>query len=148
MLITRDVLKAALFLLVTLLSVAALYVLMTAELLAVAQILVYAAGLVIVIIFGIMLTSKMSGAPLKVLNGNGWAGSAVGVLLLALLMNNIPSTVSTLPNRQTYPDRVTETGKLLMTTYVLPFELAGILLLVALIGAAVVSTSGLLKKKS
>jgi NADH:ubiquinone oxidoreductase subunit 6 (subunit J) len=146
-LLTKDVLKGALFLLMTLLSAAALFVMMTAELVAVAQILIYAGGIVIVILFAIMLTSKMSGKPLKVENGNLVAGLFSGVALFYILTINIPASLPVSPEHGN-TDRITETGKLLMTHYLLPFELAGILLLVSLIGAAVVSTTAIIKRKS
>jgi NADH:ubiquinone oxidoreductase subunit 6 (subunit J) len=147
-LFTRDVLRAALYLLLCLLSVAALYIFMMAEFLAVAQILVYAGGVIIVILFGIMLTARISDKPLMVQHGNILAGAVAGIAVFVLLAINLQPYFS----RQTIAgdgagDRIFETGILLMTTYLLPFEIAGVLLLIALIGASVVATTGVEKKK-
>jgi NADH:ubiquinone oxidoreductase subunit 6 (subunit J) len=141
-LFTRDVLRAALYLLLCLLSAAALYIFMMAEFLAVAQILVYAGGIIIVILFGIMLTAKISDKPLIVQHGNIVAGIIGGLGVFMLLAINLQPYFS----RQAISlegggDRVFETGILLMTTYLLPFEIAGVLLLVALIGASFVATT-------
>src|SRR5207253_2250665 len=62
----KNVFKGALLLLICLLSIASLYVFMFAEFVAVTQIMIYAGGVVIVIIFGIMLTTRLSGEALKV----------------------------------------------------------------------------------
>lgn len=141
-LFVKNVFKAALLLLVCLLSLAAIYVLSFAEFIAVAQILVYAGGIVVVIIFGIMLTTKLTGKPLEVKNGNLFAGLLASLLLASFLIKYQSLTFS----NQKIEGRidgsvVVKTGTELMTTYVLPFELAGLLLLMALVGAAVITAS-------
>lgn len=142
-LLTRNVFKAALMLLVCLLSAAALYVLMFAEFVAVTQILIYAGGMVIVIIFGIMLTTKMKGKPLVVESGNIFSGLLCGSAMFVILSVPLGHAFGEkkIPAVETPRDTIGETGIELMTSYLLPFELAGILLLMALIGAAVVATS-------
>jgi NADH-quinone oxidoreductase subunit J len=80
----KNVFHAALLLLVSLLSIAGIYIINFAELVAVTQILIYAGGILILLIFGIMLTSRLSGKPLIVTN-NRWAeGVLVGIPLLIL----------------------------------------------------------------
>ncbi len=65
-LVVRNVFYGALWLLTCLLSVAAIYVLANAEFVAVTQILIYAGGIAVVILFGVMLTSRVAGVPLVV----------------------------------------------------------------------------------
>ena len=60
MLITRNIIRAAFALVISLLGIAAIYVLLNAELMAVVQILIYAGGIIVLLIFGIMLTKRVS----------------------------------------------------------------------------------------
>ena len=89
LLFTRNVFYAALFLITVLLSLAGLYVLAFAEFVAVTQILVYAGGILVVIIFSIMLTSKLSDKPLVVEHGNTFAGSLIGLSFFLLLLYSL-----------------------------------------------------------
>lgn len=139
-LLTRNVFKGALFLLVCLLSIAALYVLLSAEFVAITQILIYAGGIVVVLIFGIMLTSRISGKPLRVTNGNIFSGALVSIALLAVLINLIADNPGSSTPKGAPPSSFEQVGINFMTSHALPFEVAGILLLVALIGAAVITS--------
>jgi NADH:ubiquinone oxidoreductase subunit 6 (subunit J) len=139
----RNIFKGALLLLVCLLSLAALYVLTFAEFVAITQIMVYAGGILVVIIFGVMLTSKTSGRALITGNANLFSGLLIAAALLGLLIPFFYTRFS-IPYHTTRPNAfntVTETGLQLMSTFVLPFEVAGLLLLIALIGAAVIASS-------
>ncbi|KAB7729434.1 NADH-quinone oxidoreductase subunit J [Rudanella paleaurantiibacter] len=144
-LLTRNVLYSAFFLLLTLLGVAALFVLASADFLAVAQIMIYVGGVLVLIVFGVMLTHKAdplnrnSQRPNAVLtNHRSWlwplvlAGGTFTVLYQVLTRGSF-----VLLNREMkYQTTVDTIGRQLMTEYLIPFEIAGILLLVALIGAA------------
>ncbi len=140
----RNVFHGAILLLVCLLAIAGLYILMFAEFVAVTQILIYAGGILVVIIFGIMLTTKFSGKPLVVTNNKWLAGLMVGGPVFYLLANFY--------NQQNFIEPKADSSIILkwnsiniiginfMTDYLLPFEIAGILLLIALIGAAVTAS--------
>lgn len=139
-LLTRQLFHGALMLLVSLLCIAGIYVVSMAELVAITQILVYAGGVVVIIIFGIMLTSRISGKPLEVANNNWFAGILVGISLMTLLISlvtreNFGATGVFEPNP--HFTIINQLGIALMTDYLLPFEVAGILLLISLAGAAV-----------
>lgn len=139
-LFTRQLFHGALMLLVCLLCIAGVYVVSLAELVAVAQILVYAGGVVVIIIFGIMLTTRITGKPLEVTNNKWFAGILVGIPLMILLISlvtreNFGATGVFQPNP--HFTIINQLGIALMTDYLLPFEVAGILLLIALAGAAV-----------
>jgi len=148
-LFTRNVLHGALLLIVCLLSLACIYILATAEFVAVTQILVYAGGVLVLVIFGVMLTSKISGKPLVVENQSGIKGPLVGVIVFASLCYLFSqSTYFSSQLGQTDPaNSFNKIGILIMSDYVLPFETAGVLLLVALIGAAVVASTISIEKK-
>lgn len=142
--LTRNLMYAAFALFLALLGIAALFVLAGADFLAVTQLMVYVGGILVLLIFGIMLTrtadpGATSQTPNRVLVGLGrrfW-GLAVsvvlfGILFLVIVQANFTLVGHTLNNRST----IRTLGLELMTTHVLPFEIAGILLLVALVGAA------------
>jgi NADH-quinone oxidoreductase subunit J len=133
---SKSVFKSALSLLVTLLSAAGLYVLAFAEFVAVTQILVYAGGVLVLILFGIMLTSKISGEALVVEHKRLFSGTVVATGFFVLL---VTSLVTPPDANNMIPESTRDIGFALFSEYMLPFEIAGLLLLVALVGAAVVT---------
>lgn len=137
-LFSTNVFKAALCLLVTLLAVAALYALSFAEFLAVAQILIYAGGIAVVIIFGVMLTTRITGRPLAVRNAHILSGGIVAIALFILLTQYASAIAIT--NQWLPAKSISFIAQRIFSVYVLPFEVAGVLLLIALIGAAVVAS--------
>ena len=139
--LTRNVLYAAFSLMVTFLGVAALYVFAGAEFLAITQVLVYVGGILVLLIFGVMLTNRIAGQAVHTGSHNvGW-GILISFAFLGLVSYGI--FTAEWPNN---PPPLTETdstirplGIGLMSEYIVPFELTGVLLLVALIGAAYVA---------
>ncbi len=143
MIFIRNVFYGALLLITCLLASAGLYVLAFAEFIAVTQILIYAGGILVVIIFGIMLTSKVAGKSMVVQHANVFSGVLAGLTFLGLLIYflsaqkfEIFSTTNPSPEKS-----IQTLGTGLMSDFILPFEIAGILLLIALISAAVISSS-------
>ncbi|MBL0742543.1 NADH-quinone oxidoreductase subunit J family protein [Chryseolinea lacunae] len=150
LLFARSVFYGALLVIVILLALAGLYVLAFAEFVAVTQILVYAGGILVVIIFGIMLTSRLSGKPLVVEHTLPVSGGLVGLaffgaLVYAIALQTFPTSESVAKTSTTF-DATQTVGIALMSDYVLPFETTGILLLMALIGAAVMASDNASKK--
>ena len=145
-LITRNILYAAFALVVTLLSIAALYAFANAEFVAVTQIMIYVGGIVVLIVFGVMLTNDVAGQSGSVDSTNRFAGLIVGLTTLALLVYGIIN--SHLTNAITRSSISVEVlGRKLMTTYLLPFEVAAVLLLIALIAASMIAGSDLKTKR-
>ncbi len=142
LLFIRNVFYGALLLIVCLLSIAGIYILSFAEFIAVTQILVYAGGILVVIIFGIMLTSKIADKPLLVENKNWFAALLIGGFFFILLINLFSQEVFTPKPMEaiTSGNTFNTIGILLMTDFVLPFEIAGVLLLISLVGAAVTAS--------
>jgi len=142
-LFVRNVLYAALLLIICLLSLAGIYIMTGAEFLAITQILIYAGGVLVLIIFGIMLTGRVMGKPLEVDHKNIFIGTLVGLGFFFLLSYAINLTAFNFPASPSDADQHQHVGKigvLIMSDYVAPFELAGILLLISLVGAAVIAS--------
>ena len=140
--LTRNILYAAFSLMVTFLGVAALYVFAGADFLAITQILVYVGGILVLLIFGVMLTNRISGQAVHTESHNLLWGLLIGLAFLGLLSYGIFTTdwPDTLPlPTEAEVSTIRPLGIGLMSTYVLPFELTGVLLLIALIGAAYVA---------
>ena len=135
MMLSRNVVHAAYWLLACMLGTAGLYLLLSAEFLALVQVLVYAGAVAVLILFVIMLTLRSREEAVRPLDFSLSAfGLAVafGVAVYAALAASDAPSTATMPD--TTPG-VLELGTELFTTWVLPFELASLVLLVALVGA-------------
>ena len=134
--VSKNIVHAAFYLLFTFFGVAGLYVLLGADFIAVVQIVIYVGGILILLLFGVMLTNKITDVAIK--TGTIQiipAGIVIGLFAGALAALMVSSNWKSQPG--SYPETtVFELGKLLVTDYVLIFELLGMILLVALIGAA------------
>ena len=143
----------ALGLFVSLLGVAGLYVLAGADFLAITQIMVYVGGVLVLIIFGVMLTNKGQTTDNQLKNYiltsnlNQFWGVVVslsifGILFAAMLTANfVVFNKATNLENPTNVSTLQPIGMSLLTTHLLPFEIAGILLMVALMGATFIATS-------
>lgn len=134
--LSRNIVRTAVFLLFTLAAVAGLYFLLDAEFLAAVQLVVYAGGTLVLIIFGVMLTSKSpriryEPKPAEVATAIVVAAVA-GVALVMAIVKQFPGD-SAAPER--HPS-IAELGLVLLGDYLVPFELVSVLLLVVMIGAA------------
>lgn len=137
LLFIRNVFHAALALLVALLCVAALFVLMAAEFLAVTQVLIYAGGIVVILIFGVMLTTRLSGKPLVAPTKNAWAALLTGGGFFFIFVQTLFREEFNSPGTFNSSDYIRQIGIALFTRYAFAFELAGLLLLVSLIAASI-----------
>ena len=132
----RNIIYAAFSLMLTFFGVAGIYVLHGADFIAIVQLVVYVGGIMILLLFGVMLTNKITDAPLKtgvlqVLPASIVVGMFSGVLIASVTNVRWHILPLTEPVSSLVP-----LGKLLMNEYIIIFELLGILLLIALIGAA------------
>lgn len=139
---SRNIMYSAFSLLFTFFGVAGLYVLLMADFIAVTQIMIYIGGILILIIFGVMLTSKVISVDIKT-GPTGkttvWAAGILSLIIavsLSLLYTNATWVTGNYFEVETSIDAI---GIVLLTEYVLAFEVAAILLLVALIGAALIA---------
>ncbi|MFQ5491722.1 MAG: NADH-quinone oxidoreductase subunit J [Phycisphaerae bacterium] len=133
--VSRDIVRMAVWLFATLSSVAVLYFLLAAYFVGAVQLIVYAGGTLVLLIFGVMLTNKSPWVRLEVRRGEMILGALVaGLLVLALL--GVVLETQWLTTAPAEPAAMATLGKELLTTYLVPFEAASVLLLVVMIGAA------------
>lgn len=142
--LSQQIVRMAVFLLIALSSVAMLYFMLAAEFLAAIQLIVYVGGVLILIIFGVMLTSKNPFARLEVPMSQRLLGAGIGavaagfmVMMGGVVISQSGIVADSMQGVGEYGVR--ELGESLMTKYVLPFELAAVLLLVVMIGAAYIA---------
>ena len=137
--LNKNLVYAAISLLATFLGIAALYVFLWADFLAGTQVLIYIGGILILILFGIMLTHKITSVRISHTSIQKSIGAIVVFVLFIGLVWMIKITPWNLVD-STEPEHTVNTiGTLLMTDFLLPFEVASVLLLGALIGAAVLA---------
>lgn len=138
---TKNVVHAALFLLASLMGVAGVYLVIFAEFLALVQILVYGGAITIVVLFALMLTrlrefdglTENSQWPLGILAGLAFF-LAIGAAITVTGAGHVTSG-------QKGPS-IQELGRSLFTQWAVPFEVLSLILLIALIGAVVITRSG------
>ncbi len=141
---TRNLIHAALWLVATLFGVAVIYALLNAGFLAVVQVVVYIGAIAILFIFAVMLTRKDIRDQGAQLNANWWMGTVLalvsfgGLAALVLGWSSTSKVAAALPSGF---DTVGQLGEALVSpdAYVLPFEVASVLLLAALVGAVYVA---------
>jgi len=144
---TKNTVHAVLFLVLNFLAVAALYVLLTAQFLAVIQVLVYAGGIVVLYLFVVMLVNlkrppEDHSAPQR----RGWLGFALSGVVLAQLAailvwggSGVVTDSSAAQTSELALNNVERIGMLLYADYLIPFEVASMLLLVAMVGAIILA---------
>ena len=141
---TRNLVHAALWLIVSLFGVAVFFVLLHAGFLAVAQVVIYIGAISILLIFGIMLTRRIAEDVGPQLNSNWILAAIVSLVLfggLVWILGSWPEIGALPPELASGADPLRQLGQALVSPnyYVLPFELASVLLLAALIGSIMVA---------
>ena len=146
---TRNIVHAALFLLLSLVSVAGLYLLLFAEFLALVQVLIYGGAIIIVLLFAIMLTRSQEYP--RISDNPQWpmgivAGLALfGVLAASFLWKAPPDSIvrnGEVELVEAQGPGLAKLGESLFTEWAVPFEMASLVLLVALIGAIIIAQPG------
>ncbi len=133
--LTRNLFHSVLYLALSLTATAGVFLSLDAEFLAAIQLLLYAGGVVTIVVFAIVVTERLVGDRITQTSRQILTGLILsGALLVALLVvfRRGPLTV---PRPAMMGDLTRAIGESLLTSYVLPFELLGVLLLVALVGA-------------
>src|SRR5688572_10130675 len=141
---TGNLVHAALWLIATLFGVAVVFALLHASFLAVVQVVVYIGAIAILLIFAVMLTRKEMRDQGHQLNKNWWFGALLSVSTVGWLFalfqgwSGLSKTAAAFPSDF---DAVTALGNALVSpdAYVLPFEVASVLLVAALVGAVYVA---------
>jgi NADH-quinone oxidoreductase subunit J len=135
----KNIFHSALFLVLAFFSIAGLYVILNAEFLAAVQVLIYVGAITILMIFAIMLTHQLFSKSLRQVNEQVIPASLIVLVFFALSIFTLVKTAWPISGGQLPSDRIFEMGRLLMSDYVIPFEVVSIVLLVALIGAIIIA---------
>jgi len=140
MVTTKNVVHAALYLTVVLAGVAALYIQLAAEFIAVVQVLVYIGAIVVLLLFGTMLTRAPIGTSSDLDNDQRIASLVVSLFLFGVLVWALGSEFrwDHLPSNM-HVQRTADVGNAILQTWVIPFEVVSIVLLAALVGAVVIA---------
>ncbi len=138
---TRNMVHAALWLVVTLGAVAGVYLVLAAEFLAWVQVLIYVGAVVVLLLFALMLTRAPTGPQTDLDARRALPAAGVALLVAAVLVTTVVAGFSevTLDLDQAIVGSAEMTGATVFEKWVLPFEVLSVLLLAALIGAIVLS---------
>lgn len=131
----RNITHSAFALLLTFFGVAGLYAFISADFLAALQLLIYVGGILVLILFAVMLTSKIKDVKLSNPATSPWLGGPIALVVLGGLIWVITKTPWSTGLSEPAPTTA-EIGKAIMGPYLLPFEAASVVLLIALIGSA------------
>jgi NADH-quinone oxidoreductase subunit J len=133
--LSRNILRSVFALLFTLFGIAGLFLFLRADFLAATQVLIYVGGVLVLFLFGIMLTQKMVEADVR----SGKIQFLPSLVAMGILFTFFLFLIFQTPWQVKGPAHFEQTtrqiGTLLMTNWLLPFEIASILLLAALVGA-------------
>ena len=139
---SKNIMYSAFALLFTFSGVATIYVLLNADFLALTQIMIYIGGILVLIIFGVMLTTRITGVDIKSgLMGKMQIGiTGIALAILTITMGVMYSNVKWfVRDSEPLKDTISPIGRMLLTDYLLAFEAASVLLLIAIIGAAMIA---------
>jgi NADH:ubiquinone oxidoreductase subunit 6 (subunit J) len=134
--LTKNLFHSVLWLALALTGTAGIFLMLNAEFLAGVQILLYAGGVITVVVFAIVVTERLVGERLSHTSRGLIGGAAVAGLVLTLIVNTlarIPLPTIRIPFAE---DPTLLIGREVMTRYVLPFELLAVILLVSLLSAS------------
>ncbi|MEO9967425.1 MAG: NADH-quinone oxidoreductase subunit J [Reichenbachiella sp.] len=150
MLLTKNVVHAVFMLVLVFLGVAGVFIISNAEFVGVTQIMIYIGGVLILMMFGIMLTHRIDGAKLESENRRVLQASLIGLGLLIVLLYPLQGGFPWFADTGKSESGFTITEQLgihLMTSELLALELTAVLLLMALVGAAYIAGINLKKKE-
>lgn len=136
-LLTKNLLYAAFLLVLTFLGVAGLFVLAQADFVAVTQLMIYIGGVLILLVFGIMLTNRIAGQAIITQTSRRLIGTVLSLALFCMLVTVFQEF--SLPSPSDTGQSVQKLGVAMVTDYLIVFEVVGLVLLVALVGAATIA---------
>ena len=145
---SRNVVRSALALIVVFAGVAAQFVILAAEFVATTQVLVYIGAIMVLMLFGIMLTRAQIGRDANMTNEHWWVGALTGLLLVGVMGYALVDAFG--DDKLTAERQVTivnngaasntaAVSDSIFSQYLIPFEVVSVLLLAALVGAIVIA---------
>lgn len=138
MVLMRSTVYAALFLILTLLAVAGVYILLASEFLALVQVLIYGGAVTVLLLFALMLT-RTGDLPETMVGAQWPVGAFASLVLMGLLIAAVGTTNWPGDVGQTAVIPFTAVGDALFQQWAVPFEIASLVLLIALIGAIILA---------
>jgi NADH:ubiquinone oxidoreductase subunit 6 (subunit J) len=133
--LSKNLFHSVLWLALALTGTAGVFLLLEAEFLAAVQLLLYAGGIVTIVVFAIVVTERLVGERITQTNRRITGGAVTALAFVALVVNFI-SQQPLATSRQPLTTDLTRTlGESILTRFVLPFELLGVLMLAAMLGA-------------
>lgn len=135
--LARNIVHSALFLVLSFVGVAGLYLLIQVDFLAAVQVLVYGGAIAIILVFGVMLTQRKDMDSTNLFNKQRGLALLVASVLLVVIGRVI--SLTKWESIAAMKSSVNEIATVMLKQYVLPFEIAAVLLLVAMIGAIVLA---------
>ena len=132
----KNLFHAVLWLALALVATAGVFLTLDAEFIAAVQVLLYAGGVITVVVFAIVVTERLIGETLSQTNRRIGAGAIVSLALFVLILRPILQARLDVPRPPLAGDLTRQIGTSLLTRHVLAFELLAVLLLVGLLGAS------------
>ena len=132
----KNLFHSVLWLALALVATAGVFLTLDAEFLAAVQVLLYAGGVVTVVVFAIVVTERLIGEKLSHTSRRVTAGGVAAVALFALLMRAIDRADVSMARPAAAGDLTRQMGTTLLTRFALPFELLALLLVVGLLAAS------------
>jgi NADH-quinone oxidoreductase subunit J len=137
---SKNIIYSGFALLFTFFGVAGLYVLLMADFIAITQLMIYVGGILVLVLFGVMLTTRVINVDMR----TGTFQTLPAVLIVAALAGTLVGVFWTTdwkvaPDTAGFEKTAPKIGEMLLSSYLLPFEIASVVLLVALVGAAMIA---------
>ena len=133
--LSKNLFHSVLWLALALTGTAGVFLLLEAEFLAAVQLLLYAGGIVTIVVFAIVVTERLVGERITQTNRRITAGAVTSLALIALIVNAISRQPLRTAREPLTTDLTRTIGESVLTRFVLPFELLGVLMLAAMLGA-------------
>jgi NADH:ubiquinone oxidoreductase subunit 6 (subunit J) len=133
--LSRNLFHSVLWLALALTGTAGVFLLLEAEFLAAVQLLLYAGGVVTIVVFAIVVTERLVGERITQTNRRITAGVVTALAFVALVVNFISQQPLATTRQPLTTDLTRTLGESVLTRFVLPFELLGVLMLAAMLGA-------------
>ena len=132
----KNLFHSVLFLALALIATAGIFLTLDAEFIAAVQVLLYAGGVITLVVFGIVVTERLVGEKLSHVSRHVAAGGLVAAALAILLLRGISHGPLATTKPGLAGDLTRQMGTSLLTRFTLPFELLAVLLLIGLLGAS------------
>ena len=133
--LSKNLFHSVLWLALALTGTAGVFLLLEAEFLAAVQLLLYAGGIVTIVVFAIVVTERLVGERITQTNRRITAGAVTSLALIALVVDAILRQPLPATREPLTTDLTRTIGESVLTRFVLPFELLGVLMLAAMLGA-------------